>query len=125
MAKKGVRMAMKAMIVEILSTAVLLLTLAFLVLQMEWGDAQIALGVKFVYGIACLLGGIAAGMTVHTRKYLSGGCCGLLYFFVWWMLVMIAGGTAVTEYARTGGICAICILSGMMGGMLSALLTHE
>lgn len=125
MVKKNMQVVMKTMMAEVLATAGLLLLLALLTLKMEWGKEQISIGIKVLYGMACFLGGVISGKAVSSKRYLSGLGSGALYFLIWWLMSMAAGGGAVKTPTQLAAILGICCGMGMAGGMISAIFASN
>ncbi len=110
----------KALLAAYAVTGVLLLLLAFLMLQFELDSGKVSIGILAVYLVSCFFGGFAAGKLSSARRFLWGLAAGVGYFLILLAVSLLsaagggqpAGGQAVTAFV-------ICACSGMLGGMLS------
>ena len=108
----------RTLIVTYVISAVLLAALSFALFQFHLREPEVNAAVNAVYILSCLLGGLIAGKTMKTRRFLWGMGLGLGYAAFLWAV------TYLTE--RSGGdlketilMFFICILGGALGGMLS------
>lgn len=112
----------KPILAQIVVTALAILLLAFLMLKLEWGEKSLQLGVFAVYSLACLIGGVLAGKSAFKRKFLCGMEYGAIYFLLLCLLSLAAGNGAKADMAEVWKIFAVCVGSGMVGGMGALLL---
>lgn len=111
--------SIKILALSYLVTAILLFLLSLLYYKLRFGIGTITILVFFVYVLSCLFGGFLSGKHFRKRRALWGMAFGLLYFLIL-LTVSFASGKEVTDQlANVIGVCAACILSGLLGGILS------
>jgi putative membrane protein (TIGR04086 family) len=76
-------------------------------------------GVIAAYVISCLVGGFCVGQYMGKHKFLWGTLIGLFYFFILYLLGAIIYSKGFQMSLQVFGSCLICIVSGMLGGMLA------
>ena len=110
---------LKVLILSYVVTAVMLLLLAALLFKLELSEGIVDGGIVFTYELSCFLGGFVMGKLQKTRKFLWGLAIGCMYYIVLLAvsLIMKQEGSQVTGDLLTS--MALCIGSGMLGGMLS------
>ena len=110
---------LKVLILSYVVTAVMLLLLAALLFKMELSEGIVDGGIVSTYVLSCFLGGFVMGKLQKTRKFLWGLAIGCMYYIVLLAvsLIMKQEGAQVTGDLLTS--MALCIGSGMLGGMLS------
>lgn len=108
----------RSLLVTYVVTALLLFLLAFLLFRLDLNESKVALGMIAVYILSCLFGGFAAGKGGKNRKFLWGLLNGSLYFLILLAVSLGKGGgtDGFFSWFTTG---ALCLGSGMLGGMLS------
>ncbi len=109
----------KVLFLSYIVTGGLLLLLAFLLYQFELGEAAVNGGIIAIYVLACFLGGFVMGKLCRTRKFLWGMVSGCLYYGI---LLLVSFGMKESGVPVAGDLltsAAICIGSGMLGGMVS------
>ncbi len=102
-----------------LVSALLLLFLAFLLLQMKLGSGPVRAMVYAIYAIVCAAGGFLIGKSSGQRRFLWGLLFGAFYFLIL-LGVSFAIGRAICQ--GSGNLMAalgICLAAGCVGGMLS------
>ncbi|MFQ9509706.1 MAG: TIGR04086 family membrane protein [Lachnospiraceae bacterium] len=100
-------------------TAAMLLILALILFKFKLSQSQVKTGVYAIYIITCFLGGFITGKTMHQRRFLWGMVFGVLYF-----IVLLAASFAMNKELYQGTahmltVLALCVGSGMVGGMAS------
>lgn len=110
---------LKVLILSYVVTAVMLLLLAALLFKLELSEGIVDGAIVFTYVLSCFLGGFVMGKLQKTRKFLWGLAIGCMYYIVLLAvsLIMKQEGAQVTGDLLTS--MALCIGSGMLGGMLS------
>ena len=78
--KKIVSIMGKAVLLTYVLTALLLLFLAFLSLQLQMSAGQIGIGILCIYGAACLAGGWYGAGESRKKKAFLGACRGRALF---------------------------------------------
>lgn len=115
---KGAAVILKGLVLSGLTTTVILLILAFVLLKLE-PDANVAqIGILCTYVLSCFMGGMYCGRKMERRKYLWGLLLGTGYFL---LLFAVSGmGDRAVTSSLTQGIAAffLCAGGGMFGGML-------
>jgi len=129
--KKQIVQMGKALIVSMIVTVILLLVMAWVLYQTDLSGMIRYVMVVVIYLAACLLGGFMLGRKQEKRRFLWGAGFGVVYFL---LLILVAAclpegledasqtvGQIVTsdEGGRSVRVFLICMLSGMVGGMLS------
>ena len=107
----------RTLIVTYVISAVLLAALSFALFQFHLREPEVNAAVNAVYILSCLLGGLIAGKTMKTRRFLWGLLIGLLYFLFLFCMSMAQSGGMTAEPIRPLSVLAMCALSGMAGGM--------
>lgn len=100
-------------------TGILLAVLAALLGRFDMSDTAVSIGIILTYIISCFAGGFLIGKKKKKKKYLWGICVGCFYF-----LVLLLGNLAVNrgldgKLIHMLTTAVLCVLSGMMGGMVS------
>ena len=106
----------RSLLTAYVTTALMLLFLALLVFKLELDESKVGIGIILVYVISCFLGGFAAGKSGKTKKFLWGLFTGTLYFLILTVVSMCAGGIS-SGVLSTVTTAALCLGSGMLGGM--------
>ncbi|MCC8066527.1 MAG: TIGR04086 family membrane protein [Clostridiales bacterium] len=116
---KYIGRAAGSLVVAFLSTVVLLLLFAFLLLKLQLDAGKTEIGILVIYVLSCFSGGWYCGRKSGKRKFLWGLLTGVLYFF----LLLIASGLGERalqpELTRTVTALVLCCGGGMLGGMLA------
>lgn len=100
-------------------TLIGLLLLALGLYQWRISGNVVEIGILVLYFLSCLVGGMITGKKAENRKFLWGFFLGLGYFCVL-LILSLTGGQPIALGAKEmilPGI--ICLLSGMLGGMLA------
>ena len=99
--------------------SVLLAALSFALFRFRLPEAQVNTGVRIVYILSCLAGGILAGRAMKTRRFFWGLLIGALYFLLLLLMSYLQAGKLASAPQSILGILMLCLGSGMAGGMLS------
>ncbi len=120
MGKKGVAgNLIKALALAFLTTVVLLLVLAFLLLKLRLDVGKTEIGILVTYVLSCFAGGRHCGRMAGRKRFLWGAAVGMLYFLI---LLLVSG---MSDRAFRSGLTeslaafALCAGAGMLGGMVS------
>lgn len=117
---KGVARALKGLTAAFLTTVILLLLFAFLLLKLQLDAEKTEIGIMVIYVVSCFLGGWYCGRKAERRKFLWGLLAGALYF----LLLLAVSGIGETapqpDLTRSISTLALCSGGGMLGGMLAA-----
>lgn len=109
----------KILILMNILTAAGLFLLAVFVQRFGFGGRGIAIGTGLIYGSSCVAGGFFAGKVKKSRKFLWGMVIGLLYVTMVLILTLLVKGGIGGEIRTIVWNVLLCILSGMLGGMVS------
>ena len=100
-------------------TGVALALLAFAVYQFEIGEKMVSFGITATYFIGTVIGGFYTGKRTKEKKYLWGLLLGILYIgiILGASFCVNQGLDSISTSLITTSL--LCILGGMVGGMLS------
>ena len=110
---------LKSLIVAYIITGVLLLILAFLLYKFELDESKVSIGIIAIYLLSSFIGGLIAGKSGKSRKFIWGALVGAAYFLI---LTLISLATKHTLQALPTQIITtlvLCVGGGTLGGMLS------
>lgn len=109
----------QSLVLSFLMTAVLILILSFVMLQMQPDLKTAETGILVIYVLSCFTGGLFCGKKAGSRKFLWGLAAGMLYFLILLLTSMI--GDRTLQSGMTEGFAAffLCAAAGMIGGMLA------
>lgn len=110
---------LKSLLCSYVLTGAFLVVLAFLLFRFNLGEGPVAAGIVAVYVISCLVGGIVAGKTIRTQKYLWGLLTGLCYFLLLGLVSFLVEGKWDMSLGHTLTTFFMCLGGGALGGMLS------
>ncbi|MCD8397997.1 MAG: TIGR04086 family membrane protein [Lachnospiraceae bacterium] len=116
---KTIGRAVLALVVAFLTTIILLLGFAFLLLKLQLDAGKTELGILVIYVLSCFVGGWYCGRKAGQRKFLWGLLTGILYFLL--LLAVSALGEEALQpaLARTAIAFVLCAGGGTLGGMLA------
>jgi putative membrane protein (TIGR04086 family) len=100
-------------------SSLLLLILALFLYKMELSESVVRIGVVVIYVLSGILGGLFAGKRMKEQKYLWGLAAGAIYFAVLFVAAFVMRGGLTAEPAEIFTTMALCLASGMAGGMIS------
>lgn len=109
----------KGLLFSYLVTAVLLLVIALLLWKWNIGGKVIGGGIIAIYVLSSLIGGLYLGKKQRERKFLWGILMGVLYVVILLFASAFTNGMADIWGKETIFAVIICILSGMLGGMVA------
>lgn len=115
--KKIVSIMGKAVLLTYVLTALLLLFLAFLSLQLQMSAGQIGIGILCIYGAACLAGGWYGAGKAGKRRLFWGLAVGVLYFVVLLLVSQLGERTLRGDLVQLFSTFLLCAASGMAGGI--------
>jgi putative membrane protein (TIGR04086 family) len=110
---------LKALIGAYVITMIGLFVLAFVLYKFQLKENIIQIGIIVVYILSNLVGGIIVGKSVGSKRYLAGILLGICYFALLTAASLIMKGEAYSQVGNSITIFAICVGSGMFGGMIS------
>lgn len=110
---------LKALAAAYVITGLLLLLLAFLVYRLEWDESKANIGIIAIYLLSGFAGGFMAGKCGKTRRFLWGLGIGAAYYIILTIVSLIMGQESGTPFVQMMTTMALCLGSGMLGGMVS------
>jgi putative membrane protein (TIGR04086 family) len=102
-----------------LVSAGILAIVAAMMLKGHMSTGFVSGGVIGTYVISCFLGGFLAGRHMGKHKFIWGVLVAGCYFFVLCLAGKIVYSGSFAMDLRTMGSFLICIVSGMLGGMMA------
>ena len=109
----------KGLLFSYLMTAGLLLVLALLLWKWNVSKNLIHAGMLVIYVFSPMIGGFYLGKRQKERKYLWGILIGSCYVISLILLSVLEHGVSGMIGKETAFAMIICILSGMLGGMVA------
>lgn len=109
----------KGIVLSMFVTVILILVLAFVMLQMQPDLKMAESGILVIYVLSVFTGGWFCGKKTGNRKYLWGMLNGMLYFVI--LLAVSVMGDRVLQSGITEGMTAflLCAAGGTIGGMIA------
>ncbi len=109
---------LKCLLAAYVATGLMLALLAVLLYKLQLSEDTVEIGIIVVYVVSSLLAGLFFSKGAKSRRFLWGMAAGAAYF-----LIICAVSVAMEpEFAFLSNSClttmAICVGSGMLGGML-------
>ncbi|MCD7825046.1 MAG: TIGR04086 family membrane protein [Clostridiaceae bacterium] len=102
-----------------IGSLLLLLLLSAIIWKTDGTSALLSGGIIFIYVLINILGGFLAGKSMGQQKFFWGLLVGGVYF-----AVLLLAGVAFAETPVSGNTqlvsgAFVCVISGMLGGMLA------
>lgn len=116
--ERAVRVS-KVLILEAVISLVLLCVFALVLQKLQPAESTIAMGIKLLYVIVNLIGGLLIGKIMLQKKFLWGALTGVIYFVIISLLSFVVHGGFYVDLENALTICLLCVAGGMTGGMLS------
>lgn len=110
---------LRVLLVTYLVTGLLLTLLSFIMLKANVQNGVILGGIIVTYILSTLLGGFLLGKGAEKKRFLWGLGMGLIYFIVLIFISILTNSIMGMELGKSIMVMAICMISGMIGGMLS------
>lgn len=108
----------KGFFVSFVLTALLLVVVAFVLYQTKASVEHIGGAILLVYAVAAFVGGMIFSAQKDSRHYLMGGLFGLAYFGVIYGVSAVWNKSLSTMFPAILTTLLVCVLAGMLGGML-------
>lgn len=108
----------KAFIMSVLITALLLFVCAFLLLKTGMEEKTLGILLAAVDALGVFVGGVYLGKKSGRQKFLWGLIFGVLYFLVYLLLSFLINGPALSVAGAVKSF-AVMAVGGMVGGMVS------
>lgn len=109
---------LKALVFSYLVTAIILVFLALGVWKLEFSENVVNIGLIASYILSALTGGLYLGKKMKEKKFIWGILLGVSYIVILLAATMITNGPTGLMNRNTITTAFICILSGMLGGMI-------
>lgn len=118
--KKGapLLMALKILLLMYVITGILLLALTAALSRLQLQEGAVSVAVVAIYLISGFVGGLAAGKKRKSRKFLWGMMMGGCYFVVLAIGSILFHRGLDMDMMRLATTLALCVASGMAGGMV-------
>lgn len=110
----------KGIVLAYFLSALALAILSFIMYRWDISDSVIRGGILSAYVISCFISGMVVSRQHEQRRYLWGLLMGALYFVILWGVSMIGNRGAFSGFTGILPALALCLLGGMLGGMLQA-----
>lgn len=111
--------AFAGLLVSWIVTIFTTLLLAFICYKFCITRDKAKLLVLVIYVLSNFLGGFICGKKGKNKRFLKGAFCGFLYSVILVIASIIAGGGMTKDMGDLLLTLALCISSGMFGGMIS------
>lgn len=109
---------LKALVFSYIVTGVILVFLALGVWKLEFSETVVNVGMIAAYILSALTGGFYLGRKMQEKKFIWGILLGISYIIILLVAAMITNGPEGLMNRNTITTTFICILSGMLGGMI-------
>ncbi|MCD8103751.1 MAG: TIGR04086 family membrane protein [Lachnospiraceae bacterium] len=116
---KIIMRAVGALVTAFLTTVILLLGFAFLLLKLQLDVGKTEIGILIIYVLSCFIGGFTCGRKAERRKFLWGLLTGVLYFLLLMAASAMGERALWPELTRTVPAFVLCVTGGTLGGMLA------
>lgn len=110
---------LRILLVTYVLTGVLLFVLAFLLYKFKLKEAQVSIGVMIIYLVTCLIGGLAIGKRMKSKRLVWGLLTGLCYFLILLGASLLMNKGLNQDIRNAVTTLLVCAGGGALGGMLS------
>lgn len=110
---------LRDLLVSYIITGLLLLLLAFLMLKADVSGMILNGGILLTYILSSFTGGFLLGKSAEQKRFLWGLAMGALYFVTLILISILTNSVMGMEAGRVVTVMAVCLFSGMLGGMIS------
>lgn len=100
-------------------TALLLLVISFLMLNLDLSGAVISGAINIAYIISTFMGGFFVGKKAEQKKFICGLVVGVFYFIILMLVSLLMNRVGPLPLGSLLTVFIITSLSGMLGGMIS------
>ncbi len=114
-----VMVILRDLLISYIITGILLLLLAFLMLKLDISNGVLSGGILVTYILSSFTGGFLLGKSTEQRRFLWGLGMGALYFIILLLISILTNSVMGMEAVRVITVMVICLVSGMLGGMIS------
>lgn len=109
----------KALIFSYIVTAVILLLLSFILYKVQIPSGIVSVGVILAYILSTFVGGFFIGKKVEAKKFIWGIAVGAIYFLIIIIISIVLNKAAFGSVGSIVTVLGMCLLGGMLGGMIS------
>lgn len=110
---------LRSLLLSYLLSGILLVVISFALYRFRLKESQIQMAVILVYVLSCVLAGFLAGKGIRRQRFLCGLLAGGFYFAVLLAVSFLLEKGLVPSVQQMGMVLAICVGSGILGGVLS------
>ncbi len=110
---------LRDLLVSYIITGLLLMLLAFLMLKADVSGMILNGGILLTYILSSFTGGFLLGKSAEQKRFLWGLAMGALYFVILVLISILTNSVMGMEAGRVVTVMAVCLFSGMLGGMIS------
>ncbi len=110
---------LRDLLVSYIITGLLLMLLAFLMLKADVSGMILNGGILLTYILSSFTGGFLLGKSAEQKRFLWGLGMGALYFVILVLISILTNSVMGMEAGRVVTVMAVCLFSGMLGGMIS------
>lgn len=110
---------LRDLLVSYIITGLVLLLLAFLMLKADISGMILNGGILLTYILSSFTGGFLLGKSAEQKRFLWGLGMGALYFVTLVLISILTNSVMGMEAGRVVTVMAVCLFSGMLGGMIS------
>lgn len=100
-------------------SALLLAVITTLVWKMDGNSRVLSIGIILTYILSNIIGGFLAGKLMGRQKFFWGVVAGGMYFLLLLLVGVLLMGTVLVGNVQVVSCGLICVVSGMLGGMLA------
>lgn len=116
--EKGIRVG-KVLLFEAVLTVIILCVFALLLQKLQPSESVMLMGIRLVYVLVNLIGGMLIGKIMSRKKFLWGILTGMTYFILISLISFAIHQGFYTDIHQAGIICLLCMAGGTAGGMLA------
>ncbi len=109
----------KALLASYVITGLFLIILAFVLYKLEPPSGVIRVGIIFSYIFSPFIGGMIMGKGEKARRFLWGLLLGIAYFIIIFIISLLLNKNVFGEAGTMVTVLSMCMLGGMLGGMIS------
>lgn len=110
---------LRDLLVSYIITGLLLMLMAFLMLKADVSGMILNGGILLTYILSSFTGGFLLGKSAEQKRFLWGLAMGALYFVILVLISILTNSVMGMEAGRVVTVMAVCMFSGMLGGMIS------
>lgn len=93
--------------------------LTLIIWKMDGGSNVLSVGVIVIYILSNVLGGFLVGKMMGQQKFFWGVVIGAAYFLILFLIGVGMMGTKINGNMQIISGAMVCVISGMLGGMIA------